>query len=81
MDDNYGENLKQALVTLQDSLNELIKNTYLSGFQDGQELGFKMSGKEADTLGDDNMNNLVSGFESQKSNVLLEAEKILKEYS
>lgn len=81
MDTNYGENLKQALLTLQDSLNELVKNTYLMGFRDGEELGLKAREKEVDTLGENKLDNFKSELESQKSNALLEAEQILKEYS
>ena len=81
MESIYGENLKQALLKLQDSLNELITNTYLTGFQDGQELGLKASGEDPDTLGQGKFSDFVSGLNPDKSKALQEAEKILKDYS
>ena len=81
MDSNYGENLKQALLKLQESLNDLITNTYLSGFQYGQELGLKVNEREDNTIVEDKFTNFVSGIESQKSSALLESEKILRDCS
>ena len=81
MESMYGEHLKQALLKLQDSLNELITNTYLTGFQDGQELGLKASDQDPDAMGQEKFSEFVSELNQDKAKALLEAEKILKDYS
>ena len=81
MDVDYGENLKQALLKFQESLNEIITNTYLSGFQDGQEAVSGVSGNEINTSAEDKFINFISELNPDNARALSEAEQILKEYS
>ena len=41
MNMNYEKNLSDALLKLQESLNEIVTNTYLLGVNDGYKLGLK----------------------------------------
>ena len=80
MDSNYADNLTDALLKLQDSLNDLVKYTYLTGFQDGEKLGQKASVKEAGMQGDEEVNDFMSELKPNKPSVLSEVEQILKNY-
>ena len=41
MNMNYEKNLSDALLKLQESLNDIVTNTYLLGVNDGYKLGLK----------------------------------------
>ena len=81
MNMNYEKNLSEALLKFQESLNEIVTNTYLLGVNDGYKLGLKGSWEDGSKPGEDIIPSSASGLDSQKSGVLLEAEKILREYS
>ena len=65
MDSHNAENRSEALSTLQTAFNELIRNAYLKGFQDGQEFTF----------------DFVNGLNREKTKAVSEAEEILRSYS
>ena len=65
MDSHYVENRSEDISTLQAGFNELIRNAYLKGFQDGQEFTF----------------DFVNGLNREKMKAVLEAEEILRSYS
>ena len=82
MNMNYADNLSQALLKLQGSLNETITNCYQLGVRDGYELALKGGGEQVEKLGEDIITKYnISGFEPQKSDILQEAEKILRDCS
>ena len=80
MDSNYADNLSDALLKLQDSLNDLVKYTYLMGFQDGEELGQKASGNQANISGSEQVNDFMNELTPNTPSVLSEVEQILKNY-
>ena len=80
MDSNDIENPSEVLLTLLAGFNELMRDSYISGFRDGQEFERKTfenrennlaSDREPDTTGEENLN---------EAKVLSEVEKILGEY-
>ena len=77
---NYEKNLNEAILKLQQSLNEIVTNTYLLGVNDGYKLGVKENREDADKAGRDVGNKSLDKFDSPTSIVLMEAEKILREY-
>jgi hypothetical protein len=82
MNMNYADNLSQALLQLQESLNEIITNCYQLGVRDGYELALKGGGEQASELSEDIMTKYqITGLDSPKPNVLQEAEKILRDCS
>ncbi|HEY94623.1 MAG TPA: hypothetical protein G4O15_06750 [Dehalococcoidia bacterium] len=81
MNMNYEKNLSDALLKLQESLNEIVTNTYLLGVNDGYKLGLKGTWEDGNKPGDDIITKPISELDIQKSTALLEAEKILREYS
>lgn len=81
MNMNYEKNLSDALLKLQESLNEIVTNTYLLGVNDGYKLGLKGTWEDGTKPGEDILKKATSELDSQKSSALTEAEKILREYS
>ena len=81
MNMNYEQNLSEALLKLQESLNEIVTNTYLLGVNDGYKLGLKGTWEDGKKPSDDIIAKPISELDSQKSSALSEAEKILREYS
>ena len=77
---NYEKNLNEAILKLQQSLNEIVTNTYLLGVNDGYKLGVKENQNHADKADGDIVNKSLEKLDSPTSIVLLEAEKILREY-
>jgi hypothetical protein len=67
MNMDYEKNLQDALLKLQESLNDIVKNIYLLGVNDGYKLGQKGEKPSDDTIVED-------------SKALQEAEKILREH-
>ena len=80
MNMNYEKNLSDALQKLQESLNEIVTNTYLLGVNDGYKLGLKGTWEDGSKPGEGIINNATSESDSQQSSILMEAEKILREY-
>ena len=81
MDMNYEKNLSEALLKLQESLNDIVTNTYLLGVNDGYKLGLNGTWEDGTKPVDGIITNSPGGPATQKSSALLEAEKILREYS
>jgi hypothetical protein len=81
MDIQYAENQSQVLSTILAGFNELIRNAYLQGFQDGHEFGIKIQEDEANKLDIENMIDDINEFNPIKARALKEAELILMEYS
>ena len=82
MNMDYADNLNQALLKLQESLNEIITNCYQMGVRDGYELGLKGRRQQTVEPGEDIITKYqISGLDSQKSSILQEAEKILRDCS
>ena len=81
MNMNYEKNLSDALLKLQESLNEIVTNTYLLGVNDGYKLGLKGSWEDGTKPGEDLIAKAASELDTEKSGILLEAEKILREYT
>jgi hypothetical protein len=81
MDNHHAENRNEALLTLQAGFNELIRNAYIQGFKDGQEFGLKIIEKEVKNMDNDSLSDFISELNLDEAQVLLEAEKILNEYS
>ena len=81
MDMNYEKNLSEALLKLQQSLNDIVTNTYLLGVNDGYKLGLNGTWEDGTKPGDGIITSSPKETDSQQSSVLLEAEKILREYS
>ncbi|UCC16410.1 MAG: hypothetical protein JSU58_08575 [Dehalococcoidales bacterium] len=81
MNMNYEQNLSDALLKLQESLNEIVTNTYLLGVNDGYKLGLKGTWEDGNKPSDNIITKPISELGSQTSSVLSEAEKILREYS
>ena len=79
MDIDYGENLKQALLKMQDSLNEFVTNSYLLGVHDGNELGLKASGRESNTPSNDAGNASSGEPDLDKPSILKEIKRILRD--
>lgn len=67
MDESYEKNLTDALLKLQESLNEIVRNIYLLGVNDGYKLGLKGEKPIDDTI-------------IETSHALQEAERILREH-
>ena len=80
MDNDREDELKQTILNLQNSLSDLVTNTYLLGFQDGNKSGLKTGKKEPDTLGNDEEPKSTSEPEQDKTAILRTAEQILKDY-
>jgi hypothetical protein len=80
MNMNYEKNLSDALLKLQESLNEIVTNTYLLGVNDGYKLGLKGTWEDGSKPSEGIINNPSSESDSQQSSILMEAEKILREY-
>ena len=81
MNMNYEKNLSDALLKLQESLNEIVTNTYLLGVNDGYKLGLKGTWEDGKKPADEIISQSISELDTQKSSALSEAEKILREYS
>ena len=82
MNMDYADNLSQALLQLQESLNDIITNCYQLGVRDGYELALRSGGEQTSELGEDIITKYqISGLDSQKSSILQEAEKILRDCS
>ena len=81
MNMNYEKNLSDALLKLQESLNDIVTNTYLLGVNDGYKLGIKGTWEDGSKPSEGIISKPISEPESLQSNILLEAEKILREYS
>ena len=81
MENKYADSLSDNLVTLQTGLNELIRNAYLFGFKDGREFELKLNGQEAGKSDAEYVEDLMGELKTQQSSALLEAEKILEDYS
>ena len=80
MDNDNEDNLKQTILNLQNSLSDLVTNTYLLGFQDGNESRLKAGKKEPDTLDNDEKTTSSSLPEEDKPVILKTAEQILRDY-
>lgn len=80
MNMNYEKNLSDALLKLQESLNDIVTNTYLLGVNDGYKLGLKGTWEDGSKPGEEIITKSTSEPDSQQSSILLEAEKILREY-
>ena len=81
MNMNYEKNLSDALLKLQESLNEIVTNTYLLGVNDGYKLGLKGTLEDGTKSSEDLIAKAASELDTEKSSILLEAEKILRDYS
>ena len=81
MNMDYADNLSQALLQLQESLNDIITNCYQLGVRDGYELALKGRVEQVNEPGEDIKKYQISGLDSQKSSILDEAEKILRNCS
>jgi hypothetical protein len=83
MNMDFEKNLSDALLKLQESLNEIVTNTYMLGVKDGYKLGLKGTWEDGTKPSSDIITNSIamSELDPQKSSVLLEAEKILREHS
>ena len=81
MNMNYEKNLSDALLKLQESLNEIVTNTYLLGVNDGYKLGLKGTLEDGTKPSEDFIAKAASELDTEKSSILLEAEKILREYT
>ena len=83
MNMNFEKNLNDALLKLQESLNEIVTNTYMLGVNDGYKLGLKGTWEDGTKPSSDIITNSLSSMselDTQKSSALLEAEKILREH-
>jgi hypothetical protein len=80
MNMNYEKNLSDALLKLQESLNEIVTNTYLLGVNDGYKLGLKGTWEDGSKPGENIISKPISESDLPQSRALLEAEKILREY-
>jgi len=80
MNMNYEKNLSEALLKLQQSLNDIVTNTYLLGVNDGYKLGLKGTWEDGTKPADGIIADFLGEPDTQQSNALLEAEKILREY-
>ena len=81
MNMNYEKNLSDALLKLQESLNAIVTNTYLLGVNDGYKLGLKGTLEDRTKPSEDFIAKAASELDTEKSSILLEAEKILREYT
>ncbi len=77
---NHEKNLSQALLKLQEALDEIVQNTYQLGVREGFQLGLAGRLKKDDSLNDDFVTESKNELDSNKSISLLEAEKILRDY-
>ena len=80
MNMNYEKNLSDALLKLQESLNDIVTNTYLLGVNDGYKLGLKGTWEDGTKPRENIITNPASELDIQKSSALQEAEKILRDY-
>ena len=80
MNMNFEKNLSDALLKLQESLNDIVTNTYMLGVNDGYKLGLKGTREDGIKPGDNIRAKPTSELDIQQSSALLEAEKILREY-
>ena len=81
MDIHNAEDRSQVLSTLLAGFNELIRNAYLRGFQDGQEFELTLREKESNKLYVEKVIDDINEFNPIKVRALKEAELILMEYS
>ena len=81
MDSYYFENSSDNLLTLLAGLNELIRNSYITGFKDGQEFQLKISKEEANSPVNDRVSDLFNKYNSKSVKMLTEDEQILGECS
>ena len=81
MNMNYEKTLSDDLLKLQESLNEIVTNTYLLGVNDGYKFGLKGTWEDGKHPSDEIISQSISELDTQKSSVLSGAEKILREYS
>ena len=77
---NYEKNLNEAILRLQESLNQIVTNTYLLGVNDGYKMGAKGNQEDGEKADGDSINKSIGKTDSPPSIVLMEAEKILREY-
>lgn len=81
MNNHYAENRSEVLSTLLAGFNELIRNSYLRGFQDGQDFELKLRGEAANQPDIERVSDGISELNPIKVRALKEAELILMVHS